>query len=70
MLYYDDCLSVETGTIHRETDLIRYTAKFLAKVYEIMIVYVMKIYNMNMKFYARMFDSKCAKNAYENIMVI
>ena len=32
-----------TGTIHEEADLIRYAAEFLAEVYEIMIVYVMKV---------------------------
>ena len=39
------------GTIHGETDLIRYAAEFSAEAYEVMIAYVMKIYDMNMKFY-------------------
>ena len=34
------------GTIHGEADLIRYTAEFSAEAYK-----VMKIYDMNMKFY-------------------
>ena len=55
-------LSVLKSTIHGETYLIRYAAKFSVEVYEIMIVYVMKIYNMNMNFlYARMFEGKCTK---------
>ena len=39
------------ATIHGEADLIRYVAEFSAEVYEIMTVYVMKIYDMNMKLY-------------------
>ena len=44
-------LSVLKSTIHGETDLIRYAAKFSTEAYEVMIAYVMKIYDMNMKFY-------------------
>ena len=44
-------LSVLKSTIHGETNLIRYVAEFSAEAYEVMIAYVMKIYDMNMKFY-------------------
>ena len=35
-----------TGTIHGEANMIRYTAEFSEEAYK-----VMKIYDMNMKFY-------------------
>ena len=44
-------LSVLKSTIHGKTDLIHYAAEFSVEAYEVMIAYVIKIYDMNMKFY-------------------
>ena len=44
-------LFVLKSTIHGETDLIYYIAEFSTEAYEVVIAYVMKIYEMNIKFY-------------------
>ena len=46
-----DWLSILKSTFHGETNLIRYAAEFSIEAYEVIIAYVMKIYDTNMKFY-------------------
>ena len=53
---------------------VRYAIEFSAEVYEIMIVYVMKIYDMNMKFYMqeclKVSALKCIWTLYDDIIII
>ena len=58
----------------RGNGLIRYAARFSVEVYELMLVYVMKIYYINMKFYMQdcleVSALKCIWTLYDDMVMI